>query len=54
MIDNNLDNTKETIDIQMMEFNVEADILEDPVAPGIGFGCTGRACTPNSWGFSCG
>ena len=54
MSDNKLDTTKETLDLQMTEFNVEADILEDPVAPGIGFGCTGKACTSGSWGFSCG
>lgn len=54
MSDNKFDETKKAVDLQMTEFNVEADILEDPVAPGLGFGCTGRACTAKSWGFSCG
>lgn len=54
MKNNKLDETKKVVELQMNEYDVEADILEDPVAPGWGVFCTGKSCTGSSWGVVCG
>lgn len=51
---NNNQETKKSMEFQMKEYKVDADILEDPVAPGWGVYCTGKACTSKSWGVVCG
>lgn len=48
-------NNEDKKEIKIREFAVEdIDVLEEPVAPGVGVGCTGKACTNKSWGIVCG